>query len=407
MIKVGGIPIIELEIMHLRDQGVGRIIVTVNYFGAVIKNYLKDGSRVGVKIIYLEENQPLGTAGSFYYLKDVVKSDFIFIFGDLVEGVDFRRLLAFHKSHRALVTLFAHPNSHPGDSDLLVADKDGKITGISFKGSARDHYFANLVNAGISICSPRILDFVKKPPEGTDFEKDIVMQAVNAGMAFAYRSSEYVKDVGTPERLEEVESDLANGVVQSRALANPQRAIFMDRDGTINVYKGLLTKIDDLELIKGIPEAIKLINSSRYLAIVITNQPVVARGEVTFSQLDEIHRKLGTLLGNEGAYLDDLFYCPHHPDSGFPGEVKELKIVCGCRKPKIGLLLKARDKYNIDLSKSWFIGDGEIDIQTGKNAGCRTIYIGEDSSGLIAKPDFICNDLLAAIKLILAEDNPQ
>ena len=117
-------------------------------------------------------------------------------------------------------------------------------------------------------------------------------------------------------------------------------------------------------------EAIKLINQSGYLAIVVTNQPVIARGEVTWDELHEIHRKMETLLGKDGAYIDGLYICPHHPDKGFEGERPEYKIDCDCRKPKPGLLLQAAQDYNIDLTQSYMIGDSERDVEAGINAGC-------------------------------------
>ena len=138
-----------------------------------------------------------------------------------------------------------------------------------------------------------------------------------------------------------------------------------------------------VELIDGVAEAIRKINESGYLAVVVTNQPVVARGEVSFEELEEIHSKMETLLGKEGAYLDAIYYCPHHPHKGYEGERPELKIDCDCRKPKPGMLLKAAEDFNIDLSKSWMVGDGENDIQAGINAGCKTVLLsnGNESYG--------------------------
>jgi D-glycero-D-manno-heptose 1,7-bisphosphate phosphatase len=150
----------------------------------------------------------------------------------------------------------------------------------------------------------------------------------------------------------------------------------LDRDGTINRYVGFLRKPDEFELLPGAAEAIRKINSSGYLAIVVTNQPVIARGEVTYEQLKEIHNKMETLLGYEGAYLDAIYFCPHHPHRGYLGEIPELKIDCDCRKPKPGLLNTAARDFNIDLNQSWIVGDGENDIQAGKNAGCKTALIG-------------------------------
>ena len=176
-----------------------------------------------------------------------------------------------------------------------------------------------------------------------------------------------------------------------------QKAVFLDRDGTINKYVGFLRDIDDFELLPGVAEAVKLINASGYLAIVVTNQPVIARGEVTVPQLQEIHNKMETLLGAEGAYLDAIYYCPHHPHKGYEGEVPELKIDCDCRKPKPGMLLKAAEDFNIDLSQSWMIGDGENDIKAGKAAGCRTALIGTENY----EQDLIAKSLLYAVEQII------
>ena len=211
-----------------------------------------------------------------------------------------------------------------------------------------------------------------------DLDRQILKPLCGTGKMFCYDSPEYVKDMGTPDRYAAVCRDFATGRVKAKNLKQKQRAIFLDRDGTINKYIDFLRDIDDFELLPGVAEAVGLINASGYLAIVVTNQPVIARGEVTVEQLQEVHNKMETLLGAEGAYLDAIYYCPHHPHKGYEGEVPELKIDCDCRKPKPGMLLKAAEEFNIDLSQSWMIGDGENDIKAGKAAGCRTALIGTD-----------------------------
>src|SRR5574344_891114 len=188
----------------------------------------------------------------------------------------------------------------------------------------------------------------------------------------------------TPERFHPLEAAYKKGVVQAKNLTNKQKAIFLDRDGTINKYVGFLRNIADFELIEGVAEAIKLINQSGYLAIVVTNQPVIARGEVTWDELNEIHRKMDTLLGKQGAYVDGIYICPHHPDKGFEGERPEYKIDCDCRKPKPGLLLQAAKDFNIDLSESYMIGDSHRDVEAGENAGVkRSIKIEENEDGAL------------------------
>jgi D,D-heptose 1,7-bisphosphate phosphatase len=235
-----------------------------------------------------------------------------------------------------------------------------------------------------------------------DLEHDIIVPQLASGKVYAYRSTEYIKDMGTPERLAQVERDMASGVTRARNLQQKQKAIFLDRDGTINVYKGLVTKPSQLELIAGAAEAIRKINRSEYLAICLTNQPVIARGEVTFAELNAIHARLDTLLGEHGAYLDDLFFCPHHPDRGFPGERSELKIACSCRKPQPGMLLEAAKRYNIDLKQSYMIGDSDRDIGAGQAAGCRTVGVRTGSAAQFKnEAEMVCESLGEAVRQIL------
>ena len=209
-------------------------------------------------------------------------------------------------------------------------------------------------------------------------DRQLLKPLAGTGKMFCYDSPEYVKDMGTPDRYYSVCADYREGRVTGKNLKNKQKAIFLDRDGTINKYVGFLRNIDEFELLDGAAEAIRKINESGYLAIVATNQPVIARGEVSFDELEEIHNKMETLLGKEGAYLDAIYYCPHHPHKGYDGERPELKIDCDCRKPKPGMLLKAASDFNIDLSQSWMVGDGENDIKAGINAGCKTALIGKN-----------------------------
>ena len=404
MVELNGKPIIEWQIESLKRSGIQDLVIIISKNGKLISDYCGDGKKFGVNISYISEESPLGTAGGLYFAKEIIRDDFILCFGDLMLDVDWMRFHRFHKEKGSSLTAFAHPNSHPFDSDLLVTNDEEKITKIDSKHNVRDYYYENLTNAGLYVCSKEVLDFIKEP-EKIDFEKVVLKHFVEEGKAFAYRSSEYVKDCGTPDRYYSVEKDLKNGIIHGKSLSNLQKCIFLDRDGTINKYRGLVKKTDELELADDASLAIKTINESSYLAICATNQPVIARGDTTFEELKNIHNKMETILGKGGAYLDGLYFCPHHPAGGFEGEVPELKFDCDCRKPKIGLLKKAQERFNIDLSKSWFIGDTDRDIQTGINAGCRTIFLDTTPNPPIrfvdAKPDFVCHSLSEAVNLIM------
>ena len=394
MIKIDGKPVLEHEILNLKQQGFTDIILTVGYLGNVITDYFGDGSRFGVNIEYFLEETPLGNAGALFKIKDKLTEDFLLLNADAVFDIDFNRFVEFHKSHGGLVTLFTHPNSHPYDSGIVIADGNGVVLQWLAKEDERPDYYKNRVNAGLHVISPKVLD-VDISTEKVDLDRQILKPLAGAGKMYVYDSPEYVKDMGTPDRYESVCRDFSEGKVKARNLHNKQKAVFLDRDGVINKYVGFLRDIDDFELLDGVSKAIRKINESGYLAIVVTNQPVIARGEVSFAELTEIHNKMETLLGEDGAYLDAIYFCPHHPDKGFDGEIPELKFDCDCRKPKPGMLIKAAKDFNIDLKHSWMIGDSESDILAGKSAGCETVFIGDkDGTACVA-------DLIGAVDYII------
>ena len=413
MIPLNGVPVLETEICSLREQGFKEIILTVGYLADKIIDYFGDGSQWGVTIEYFVEDSPIGNAGALFKLG--LNEDFLLINGDAVFDIDFNRMLDFHKKKGALVTLLTHPNSHPYDSGLIIADKSHRVEQWLNKEDKRPLWYKNRVNAGVHILSPKVLEmsdidanligtidcegnFVK-----VDLDRDILKPLCATKQMYCYDSPEYVKDMGTPERFYQVEKDFKTGKIRGKNLRNKQKAVFLDRDGTINIYKGFLTDINEFELLPNVVEAIKIINSSGYLAIVVTNQPVVARGEVSFEQLEEIHKKMETLLGAQGAYIDGIYYCPHHPHKGYEGEIPELKINCECRKPKPGMLLEAAKDFNIDLEQSWMIGDSVNDVQAGMAAGCKTALIANSCLPSSIAETNIVNSLLEFATMYIEE----
>lgn len=388
MIKIEGKPVLEREIACLRDQGFTDLIITVSHLADRIIKYFGDGSSFGVKIEYFKEEIPLGNAGALFKLRKKLTDDFLLVNADSIFDIDFNRFVDYHKAKGGLVTLFTHPNSHPYDSGVLIANGNGAVETWLTKEDVRPQWYKNRVNAGLHVMNPKVLDMcgivadnVGKEIDGkkvkVDLDRQILKPLCGTGEMFCYDSPEYVKDMGTPDRYKAVCADYRKGRVKTKNLKYKQKAVFLDRDGTINKYVGFLRNINEFELLPRVTDAIRAINTSGYLAIVVTNQPVIARGEVTYGQLQEIHNKMETLLGAEGAYLDAIYYCPHHPHKGYEGEVPELKFDCECRKPKPGMLIRAAKDFNIDLSLSWMVGDDENDIKAGKAAGCRTALIGD------------------------------
>lgn len=389
MIPICGKSILEWQIENLKDCGLTDITLVIGYLGHVVKEFFEDGSRFGVKISYFEETEPLGTAGALFKMPELTE-DFLLLCGDVILDVDFNRFIEFHQKNDAWASLMAHPNGHPYDSSLLVTEiLPPQVLGgnpvnthrvIRWMNKEDERlYYKNRVNAGIEIISPELLKETMKhyiprhpeTPDKIDLDRDVLKPNIPSRKIFAYDTPEYIKDMGTPDRYYEVEKDIQEGKVKARNLKNKQKAIFLDRDGTINKYVGFLYKPELFELLPGVAKAIKMINKSGYLAIVVTNQPVIARGDCTWEELLQIHDKMETELGKEGAFLDAVYICPHHKDKGFEGERPEYKIDCDCRKPKPGLLLQAAKDCNIDIKQSLMIGDKTIDVESGEKAGCK------------------------------------
>lgn len=406
MIPIAGKPILEWQIENLKAYGLTDITMVVGYLGDVIQEYFGDGSKFGVTINYFVEETPLGTAGALFKLPELTE-DFLLMCGDVILDVDFNRFIEFHKKNSAWASLMAHPNGHPYDSSLLVTEiLPPQVAGgnpvdthrvIQWMNKEDERlYYKNRVNAGIEIVSPDLLKETKKnfvprypeTPDKIDLDRDVLKPNIKSGRIYAYDTTEYIKDMGTPDRFYEVEEDIKSGKVKARNLKNKQKAVFLDRDGTINKYVGFLTKPEQFELIPGVTEAIKKINKSGYLAVVVTNQPVIARGDCKWDELQQIHDKMETELGKEGAFVDGIYICPHHKDKGFEGERTEYKFDCACRKPKAGLFFQAAKDFNIDLGQSIMIGDSDRDVKAGMKAGCKQSFMIESNLVSVLKNIF-------------------
>lgn len=404
MLHVAGKPILDHQITFLKNNGIENIFILLGYLGHVIKNYFGDGKAFGVNIKYFLENKPLGTAGCVKILEGKIRDDFLVLYGDLMLDVKIADFIAFHRAKRGSGTLVVHPNDHPCDSDLVVMDDDSRIIDFLPK-DQKPQYYANLVSAAIYILSPLVFKYI---PEGisSDFVRDVFpLMLRDSEKLYGYKTAEYIKDMGTVDRLEKVSKDFFKGKIHKLSKKYKRHAIFMDRDGTLMEDIDLLHKAEDVEIFLFSASAIKKINNSNYMAFLITNQPMVARNLCDIPTVKEIHNKLETLLGEEGAYLNDIYFCPHHPDSGYPEENKEFKIDCTCRKPKPGMINRAVKKYNVDVESSWFIGDTTTDIQAGINAGLKTALVRTGKGGKDGKfnivPDLVSDNIEDAVDYIL------
>ncbi len=408
MVEILGKPLLQYQIELCRKYGFTNIFILIHHKGDVIKKYFGDGEKLKVKITYKEEKYPRGTAGAVIDLYEALDNDFLVLYGDTFLDIDLKTFFKLHLEKKVDATLFVHPNSHPYDSDLIELDNNNLIKKIHPYPHKKSGYKQNLVNAALYAINKECLDTKLDDNQSSDFAKDFFPSLLeNQGKIIGYKSQEYIKDIGTPDRLDAVIKDIENNKVEKLSSTNKKVAIFLDRDGTINKEIGHINDPKQIELINGAAEGIKQINNAGILAVVISNQAVIARGECTEEQLKEIHNKVETKIGEHGSYLDNIYYCPHHPDSGYKGEVKKLKINCECRKPNTGLFLKAKKEMDIDLNESWMIGDSTSDILAANNLGMKNILIntglaGRDYKYAIA-PDYVFFDLKSAIDWIITD----
>ena len=382
LVDIQGIPLLERMILNFQSQGIKNFIMLCGFGASKIEEHLskKQFDNVNIKIII--EPEPLGTAGCFPLIKDIVSNKFIVVYGDLIFDIDLNKFVSYGLNKNSTAVLYAHPNDHPFDSDLIKINLDNEIVDFISKPHVNPNC-GNLSNAAFYFFDKTIFKYLPEKMEGiVDWGKDIFPKMVAKKEKMnVYRGTEYIKDIGTKERILKANNDFKKGKILSRNYKYKQRAIFFDRDGVINDEIDGVYEISKFKLREEAAEILRRVNLSNFLAICVTNQPGIAKGFMKIEDLLQIHNKMEWLLANaNGSFFDDIYFCPHHPEKGFPGEIKKYKIDCECRKPKPGMLLEAAENHNIDLSSSYLIGDNLRDIQAGQAVNVKSFLLCEESS---------------------------
>ncbi|MFH1811575.1 MAG: HAD-IIIA family hydrolase [Pseudomonadota bacterium] len=369
-LPVAGRPLIARHLDLLAQAGIDQVTVCVGHLASVIVRELPALAPAGIDLHVVSEDEPAGSAGCLARAFENLEQPLLVIFGDVVVDMDLAGLLKAHRSHPGCsATVVVHPNDHPQDSDLVELDGDGRVQALHRKPHPADLDVANLVVAGVFVLEPELLRTIPRH-SCVDLVHDLLPAALERGQIVAgHRSTEYLKDMGTPERYAEVQHAWSAGVV-ARMRAGAERPVaFLDRDGTLNRYVGLIAHPDQIELLPGAAAAVRRLNRAGVCTVVVTNQPVVARGLCDEALLDRIHGRLEMLLGRQGAFVDRLYYCPHHPDRGFSGENPAFKIVCDCRKPAPGLIRRAQRELGLGLRRAAMFGDSQRDFELARSCG--------------------------------------
>jgi histidinol-phosphate phosphatase family protein len=406
LVDFDGVPLLGRQITALRDADFDDLLILVNHEANQIEDYCRSPEFAGLRIRLLDDGEPRGTAGALLHAFDHLADRFLVVYGDTIFDLDLDAFWRAHQEAGVAGTLLLHPNDHPFDSDLVALGDDGCVSAFHAPPHDPDGCVPNQVNAALYVLERNAIAFWREAAAPSDIARDMFPAMLKRGQRlFGYVSFEYIKDIGTPARLDKAIDHFRSGFVRRARRDSAQHVVFIDRDGTINVPAGYLARAEDFHLLDGVGDAVKRLNAAEYRVVVVTNQPVIARGEATTAELRRIHARMDTLLGRSGAFVDALYYCPHHPDSGFAGEVPTLKIQCDCRKPGTGLIDQARCDMNVDTASSWLVGDSTADILTAEHAGLRSVLVNTGEAGrdgkYLVEPDFHVADLADAVDLIV------
>jgi len=371
--KIGERSLLDQSIKTLSKSGIETVHLLLGHQADLIIREIEPlEKKYHLQITFSIEKIPMGTGGSLISNLFRLDREFIVIYGDLYIDTELTNFLKIFENKEADFAQLIHPTNHMHDSDLVLVNKKMQIVEYALKPHSEFLECRNLANSGIYAFKKSSLLEFKDSNEKFDLDKELLPKLVKIGKkGIGVRNYGYIRDAGTQERIASIEEDYSVGLPKIRR----KPAIFLDRDGTLNRSRGYITNAKDIELYSDVPSAIKAFNSLGYWVIVITNQPVIARGEATMEDIQLIHSRIDKILSESGAYIDEYFVCPHHPNSGFPGEVTDLKVICSCRKPEIGLLIEAESEFQIAKKGSIFVGDSDTDMTAAHKFNIEGILI--------------------------------
>jgi len=402
LVSVASKPVLEYSIECCEaSQIITEIIILTYHHIDQFKAYCEQRKKTK-PLVCIKETQPLGTAGALHNIEFDTSQTCLIMDGANVCRVDIDAFIHWHQQKQALMSVLIQPNDHPYDSDLVWCDKNDRVISVIPKPHPQNEYFPNCVNTGCYIINTQLKSHIPKNQK-SDFRTHILPKVCKTDAVYGYYTSAYVQNIKIADRMKQIENDVLAGKLFAYKESQPRPTVFLDRDGVINEDSSYIKTDEEFILYSFAAKAIKQLNRAGFLVIVVTNQSVIACGLCSEEMLKKIHNKMETLLGRQGAYVDKIYYCPHHPDKHVSKEATTLKVECSCRKPKPGMILQATKDVAIDLSQSFLIGDSERDIQSAHAAGVTAIGVktGNAVQGK-TKPEYICKNLEDAVELILS-----
>lgn len=370
--EIGGSTLMQWHLGLLEASQIRQCLVVAGHLGDQVQELCDDlaGSEVSVEVI--QEQEQRGTVAALRLAAKSIEADeFVVILGDILMSLPLDHVIDQWRTSGRSVGVVVHPSSHPHDSDAAFPRHDGSVVVVP-KSQPREHV-PNMSSAGLFLITAQGLE---RYGHLYDFGSDILPVAAEENDLAAITTSHYLKDTGTPDRLQSAQRDVEAGTFRRRGHLAPRAGLFLDRDGVINPASPEFYGPEGYVLLPGVAQAIGQANKLGIPVIVVTNQPHIAKGFMTFGDHERVRARMDMLLAEEGAFVDDYLTCPHHPEAGFEGEVPELKMACDCRKPAPGLAHKAAERHGIDLSCSVMVGDTARDRDLAAATGMAYLHVG-------------------------------
>lgn len=373
-VPIGGKPLLQHHFDCLAQSQIRKVIVAAGFMAGEVLRCLEQIDKHAIDIEVVIEANPSGTVNA---IKNSVTSriwgettELLVISGDVLTSFNVDEFSNDWRRSAKSVAVVVHPSTHSSDSDSVFRRFDGSIYAAP-KGCRHSH-IPNMSSTGVfAVRKQALTNF----GSCLDFGSDLVPMAANQNDLFTYVSSHYFKDTGTPPRLEGARSDYSSGVFHRRGSLAARRAIFLDRDGVINPEFLSAAGPARYVLENGVAEAIARVNKSGVPVFVVTNQPAIAKGFITESEHEATRAKMDQLLSDAEAFVDDYEYCPHHPDSGFHGEIASLKTFCECRKPSTGMIERLSQRHTIKVNESILIGDSWREEELAHRTGLKFLNV--------------------------------
>ena len=394
---------LKIQIETLKRNGIKSFLFLVNNFEFEIREFLKKNYED--RFIIIKDEDYFGTGGCLYGAKKYLQKKFVIVYSDLFLKFNFKNFVKESLLSKCCFSCVVHANNHPFDSDTVDLDKNYKIKKIYKKNT--NNFKINNAISGVYFAKKNFLNyFYFKKKKNYDLVNDVLPFIIKKNHnVYGYKTIEYIKDFGTPGRIKDINNDIKKNKIKNLDFSFKSKAIFLDRDGVINQENKKVKNIKNFKIFPNTNKVIKKINNNKIPCFIISNQSGLAKKEFSLIDLFKVISKLDNYLSQKKAYIDDFLICPHYDKLKYKNT--NISFFSKYRKPNPGMITYLATKYRINLKRSFFIGDTDIDVLTGKKAGLKTILVEGPKIKdykMNIKPTFKVKSLKSAVNLILRKN---